>query len=145
MKKKIKTVIIILLVITIVPALFFKKGKAEEYPIATPDQADFEEIMDTDIGTQNLIGFDFFNEMINGSTSLGRIGRLTFDMKFEVQYINAFLQVSNSEQGFVGFTTDQQLMFMHLYELAWIHILFESTLSLMVAGGFYKFLKNNLS
>lgn len=144
MKKKIKIVVIIFLASILVPLLFFNKGSAEEYPIATPDNADFELIME-DQGKQDLINnFNFFKEMQEGSSTLGQIGKLAFDMKFEVQYIQNFLAISTSEVGFQGFTVEQVQNFMQLYELCWLHLILETLVSLVVAAGFYKFLKNNL-
>ncbi len=144
MKKKIKIVVFILLASILIPLLFFNKGSAEEYPVGTPDNADFDKIMN-DQGTQDLLNnFNFFKEMQEGSTSLGQIGKLAFNMKFEVQYIQNFLAVSTSDVGFQGFTVEQVQNFMQLYEMCWLHLILETLVSLVVAAGFYKFLKNNL-
>lgn len=147
MRKKIKIIVIIFLVITLVPLLFFNKGSAEEYyPIATPDNAEFTDIMTDDLPKQDLINsFSFFREIADGSTSQGQLGRLVFNMQFEVQYVQAFIQLSTG--GYLtteNFTREQILSIMQLYEICWLHLILEFAVCLYVASGCYKFIKGQV-
>lgn len=170
MKKKIKIVIIIFLAVTLIPLLFFNKGSAEgmsgsgtspdtpsptpteiitptptpDLPIPDPPDSDYDlEIVDSDtIGTQDLLTFDYFNEIRNGTSELGVMGQLTFNMAYEVGYINNFLQATkDGTLSTQNFTTLELLLFHQQYELCWLHLILEFGVSMFIASGFYKFLK----
>lgn len=147
MKKKIKRVIIILLAITIIPLLFFKRGEASEYlPVATPDNADFLELSDGDFGIVDFFDFGFLSEIEEGSSSLGSLGKLTFNMKFEVSYIQAYIQAyQNGDVTLENFTTEQIIMINQLYEVVWIHLILQFICSIWIGAGAYKFIKGSLN
>ena len=115
MKKKIKIIVIIFLAVTLIPLLFFNKGSAEgmsgsgtspdvpspipteivsptptpDLPFPEPPDSEFDlEIVDSDtIGTQDLLTFDYFNEIRNGTSELGVMGQLTFNITYLVSHI----------------------------------------------------------
>lgn len=162
MKKKIKIILVIFLAVTLIPLLFFNKGSAEgmlgsgtypdvpsptpipDLPFPDPSDNDYNlEIVDSDeIGTQDLLTFDYFNEIRNGSSELGVMGQLTFNMAYEVGYINNFLTaIKEGTLSTENFTTSELLLFHQQYELCWLHLILEFGVSMFIASGFYKFLK----
>lgn len=142
MKKWLKILFVFLLAITVIPVLFFGKGSAMEFPVATPDNAEVSNLSDIDFGSQDLLDWDFYSEVLSGSSDLGRIGQVQFNMKFEVQFIDAFLDAN--EQGILtpeNFTPSEINAIYHTYELCWIHLILQVGLSLFIGGGMYKFVR----